>query len=63
MKGKYHVSALQFYMLTVSLVKTTTNLIFSLIKTLKGLFQEMLYTKFDKNLQCGIGEVVNFNSV
>lgn len=63
MKGKYHVSTLRFYMLSVSLVKTRTNLIFSLIKTLKGLFQEMLYTKFDKNLQCEIGEVINFKSV
>lgn len=63
MKGKYHVSTLRFYMLSVSLVKTRTSLIFSLIKTLKGLFQEMLYTKFDKNLQCEIGEVINFKSV
>lgn len=39
MKGKYHVSTLRFYMLSVSLVKTRTNLIFSLIKTLKGLFK------------------------
>lgn len=62
-KGKYHVSTLRFYMLSISLVKTRTNLIFSPIKTLKGLFQEMLYTKFDKNLQCEIGEVMNFKSV